>query len=128
MNAQEINMLGQVTDVTWGRASTGHPIADVSITTKLHGNHGMRVLYKAVVQLGSISESEKAMTFHKKKAYAALEAFIKKVKSEFKKLSEKPLKVKRVSDTHSLELITFSYYNPARKGYYRLSADFDVNT
>jgi len=124
--AEKLKYLGQATDSTWGHASTDATCATMSIKASMHGEDGLSLLYISVINLGSIYEIEQAKAKEQNLAIKAVDKYIGDLKKEFKELSGKALKVKKVSDDDSVELISMSHCSPRRLAYYRFTVEYNA--
>lgn len=126
MELEHINVLGDILNMTWGRASTPGGAATCSVTAKQQGDN-LRILYLAAVNIGTVQEMNQARELNGDQARKSVDEFIKNVKKLFKQETKKALKVKQLTEDDSFEIVGNAPYGSLRRGYYRLSALFELS-
>jgi len=122
LNSHEINALGQILDTTWGSSSTcGSPT--VSIKTKMSGDT-LSVTYTTLCNFASERNLRDQVRSFEEESIQIIKDFVTKTKKDFKEAAGRALKLKELSSTDSVELITASAFNPRKTGYYRRFATF----
>ena len=117
LNSHETNVLGQVLNDTWGKSST--PISPtMSITTKMSGDT-LTLNYTTICNLASERNLRDQVKVFEEESIKLIKDFVGKVKKEFKEGSGRALKLKELSSTDSVELITTSPFTPRKTAYYR---------
>ena len=103
LNSQEVNILGQICNGTWGKGGYGNNRAPtMSITTSLQGNV-MTCTYTTVVNLASERNLRDQSKVFESESISMLKQYLDEIKSEFKSNSGRSLKAKEISNT--------AYYN-----------------
>lgn len=104
MTFEEINILGDIVDTTWGKSSTAHdgPVFSSCkvrfIGKPLDGDIQMEIMHTCVLSFGTVDERNREMKKASRDADAVLEAYIKSIKEKYKTKSGKSLKVEVVGD------------------------------
>ena len=122
LNSHEINVLGQTLNDTWGKSST--PVSPtVSITTKMSGDT-LALNYTTICNLASERNLRDQVKVFEDESIQLINDFMAGVKKEFKEAAGRALKVKELSTTDSVELITASPFTPRKTAYYRRFTTF----
>ncbi|HCT51012.1 MAG TPA: hypothetical protein DF712_00995 [Balneola sp.] len=136
LNFHEVNILGNITNHTYGKASTSGPgsvlsgnLMHVSITSSLQGD----VLCVTAVEVVNILDAVH-MRQEANRAEEELDQHISKyinnIKKEFKKKENagRALKCKMIkgSDDTSVEIVGHSAYSPTRPAYIRRRVSYEI--
>jgi hypothetical protein len=120
----DLSALGQSIDNSWGRSSTPKT-ASYSVKFSLGGNR-LIASYQAVVNFGTEQEMIIMKRRYSEESVSIINAVLKTVKVNYKKLSGDSLTTKEASSSDSLEIIGFNVHNPKRTAYYRRKSVFDL--
>lgn len=121
----DINTLGQVIDSTWGRVSTPRT-SSYSVKFSLNGGY-LEVKYGAIVNFGTEREMIAMKANYADESKKVIDSLISDIKKNYKELSGKTLKAKRVFSSDSVEIISNSFQNPKRTAYYRCKCTFEIS-
>lgn len=139
LSTEEVNVIGQITNTTFGYSSTGETGYQVpagrSIKANLTGETGEDQLIVKFVTIINIAEHESqlALAGHKVSVEAEIEAkslvkqYINNLKKEFKSAAKSTLSLKEVDASDSIELINYNPNSPHRTVYYRRNTTYDVS-
>ena len=125
LSMQEIRILGQICDTTFGKYSTGVS-PTVSVTTSLQGDK-LVLKYLTVVHLASSQNIRQQVQGVEEESVKYLKEYLKNTKSEFKKMSGRALKTKEIDSSDSVEMITASVFSPRKTAYYRRYVTLEVS-
>lgn len=127
MNIDDYNTLTQITDTTWGRASTD-ATPTMSVKMSFVGEDVAVVKYVTVVTYaGHFTPQMQRDEFDIAKR--AVEAYIKTVKKTFKQETGRAVKLKLRSLDPSVDVIDINTFSPLRAVqtvYYRCTGDVEV--
>lgn len=123
----DYNALGQAIDETWGRSSTPKT-ASYSVKITFCGQDRLLVSYAAIVNFATERQMIDAKRLYSEESKRIVAEVIKKVKKNYKDLTEKNLKMKLVtgSESDSVEIINMNVHNAKRTAYYRHKAMFEI--
>ena len=126
LNSNEINILGQCINNTWGSSGNGEMrTPTMSIKSSLQGDN-LTCSYTTIVHLASERNLRDQVRKFEDESVKLTNEYIKNLKSDFKDASGRTLKVKESSTTDSVELITASPFTPRKTAYYRRFTTFKV--
>lgn len=118
---EEINILGDVIDTTWGKSSTDHKRNVFSsckvgfLGKPLDGDIQMVITSTAVLSFGDIEEREREIRKASRDADSVIEACIKKIKEDFKDKAGRSLKIKKVGEpSEDWDLLSLGQFNGRR--------------
>jgi len=120
----DYNALGQSIDTTFGRSSTPKT-ASYSVKFSLAGNT-ITASYAAIVNFGTEKEMILMKRGYSEESTSVINAALKSVKANYKKLSGQTLSTSEISTSDSLEIIGFNVHNPKRTAYYRRKTTFEI--
>jgi len=120
LNSEEVNILGQVFNHTFGYSSD-----TMKVTSSLHGD-SLVLKYIAIIQFASEESMQKQKSQFEKEANDALANALKQMKQEFKEKAERSIKVTEDSRDDSVELISVSAHSPRKLAYYRMNVHLKV--
>lgn len=125
MTFEQINVLGQLLDTTFGRSSLAKN-GTCSIKSTIAGNQ-LKIVYTTIVNIvGDMPQRDQAKE-HEKIAEKLVGDLITATKKEFKKVAGVALKLKKGDATDDIEFISMSPYNPKRVAYYRRRLSYTIN-
>lgn len=124
--AVDIYALGQATDNTFGRSST--TVAPTwSVKTRIIGENRLQVDYLSVITYAGEQSMRLVMNKYDAESESAINETLKSVKAEYKNISGKGLKIKKLGEPESsITPITMSAYGPVRRGYYRRRVMYEL--
>ena len=126
LSIEEINILGQIFDVTWGRTSTPSSPTHV-VRCKQIGDGQVCIDFTTVVTFASDRGlRDQKEQFENESAQVTKDA-VKRIKKEFKDTAGRALKLKETSTDDSIEIINMSAHSPRKTAYYRRKSIFDVD-
>tara|TARA_B100001094_G_scaffold315861_1_gene356379 strand:+ start:5094 stop:5462 length:369 start_codon:yes stop_codon:yes gene_type:complete len=120
LSSEEVNVLGQVFNHTFGYSSD-----TMKVTSSLHGDD-LTLKYVAIIQFASEESMQKQKAEYEKESIKVLADALKKMKKEFKDRAGRSIKVKEESRNDSVELISTSAYSPRKLAYYRVNVQLKV--
>jgi len=147
MNFEEINILGNIINDSWGTGSTNYyereeenmygsgmtrlgPAQPSSVATKvsLHGEN-MTVTSLAIINLGSIGSQHKEITKVENELDQHINKYISKIKKEFKMKENagRALKCKQIKDSEKTDVEMINHYAANRRAYVRRSVVYEVS-
>ena len=124
LNFQEINVLGQIFNDTFGYSSTTN-IPTMSIKASLSGDV-LTVSYTTIVTLVSDRNLGDQCKRYEEESVKLTDDFMKKTKKSFKDGAGRALKVKQMGTDDSIQVITTSPYTLKKNAYYRRTTNFKV--
>ena len=126
LTSEEIACLGQITNNTWGYpGGLNKKVPTAGINVSLQGDT-MTCTYTTIVNLMSDRNLRDQSSSFEEESIKIIKEYLKQLKSEFKSIAGRGLKVKELSSRDSLEMITASPFTPKRTGYYRRFTTFKV--
>jgi hypothetical protein len=123
LSFEEVNILGQVLNDTFGKSST-MTSSTCSIKAQLQGNT-LNVSYLTVVNLVQ-GEIQPQLKEQDRVSIKLTDDFIKNVKKEFKDAADHALKLKKGDSSISIEHVSMSPYNPKKTVYYRRKTAYQI--
>jgi len=120
LNAEEISVLGQVFNHTFGYSSE-----TMKVTSSLHGD-SLILKYVAVIQFASESSMEQQKAQYEKEANDCIADALKKMKADFREKVGRSIKVTEDSRDDSVQLISVSAHSPRKLAYYRMNVHLKV--
>ena len=119
---QEINIIGQILNDTYGSSSTVKS-PTFSIKTSMQGNV-LVFNYTTVTNLVMGIDIRTQVREQERISVTLINDKVKELKAEFKKAAGKALKIKEDSTSDSVEFISMSPHNPKRTAYYKRKTVF----
>jgi hypothetical protein len=123
MNFNEVNVLGQVIDSSYGRSSS--PDGTWSIKTQLAGDT-MTMKYTTIVHFASERGLGDQVQRCVAEATQRIDAYLSEVKSAFKDGAGRALKTTDNGGTDDVELIQSTARSPRKVAYYRYHRNFTI--
>lgn len=120
----DVNALGQAIDSTWGRSSTPRT-SSYSVKFTVVGGL-LQASYAVVVNFATEYDMIVMKRNYAHESGSVIDKALEEVKKAYKELTGKSLKVKELSSSDSVEIISNSFSNPKRTAYYRRRALFNV--
>ncbi len=124
LNTEEINILGQILNDTFGEYSTKMS-PSMSIKTSLAGDV-LTCNYISIITLPRGHHDRATLERCADESVQLTDKFMKNLRKNFKEMCTRALKVKQLGTNDSLEMITTSPYSPRKNAYYRRSTSFRV--
>ena len=147
VNFEEINILGDIINDSWGYGSTnnyereeenmygsgmtkfgqGQP-SSVAIKASLQGDN-MTVMSLAIINLGDIGSQHKEITKAENELNQHIDKYISKIKKEFKMKENagRALKCKQIKDSEKTDVEMINHYAANRRAYVRRSVVYEVS-
>jgi hypothetical protein len=114
----DYNALGQAIDTSWGRSSS--PIVNsFSVKMRMVGPDMLSVSYQTIVNFASERQMLQVKLREAELSSTNVKSVLDAVKSTYKDLTSKSLKMKEVSSGDSVEIVGFGVHNPKRTAIYR---------
>lgn len=120
LSSEEVNVLGQVFNHTFGYSSE-----TMKVTSSLHGD-SLILKYVAVIQFASEESMEQQKAQYEKEANDCIADALKKMKAEFREKVGRSIKVTEDSRDDSVQLISVSAQTPRKLAYYRMNVHLKV--
>ena len=117
LNSQEISVLGNILNTTYGKTSTARS-PTMSIKGTLSGD-SLTLTYTTIIHLASERNLRDQCRRFEEESVALIKDYVKMLKKEFKKNAGRALKCKEQDSNDSVEMITTSPYTPRKTAYYR---------
>jgi|TARA_R110000744_G_scaffold268479_2_gene382030 hypothetical protein len=139
LSSEDVNAIGQLIDTSFGYSSTGEKTFQVpagrAIKCHLSGESGEDRLVVKFVTVITLHENERNLLDPKNPASRQAEResvkmtkdYVDSLKKSYRSAMEKSLKLKEVSSTDSVELVSHNIYSPVRQVYYRRNTVYDVS-
>ena len=126
LNTNEINILGQCLNDTWGTSTKGEfRTPTMSIKSSLQGE-SLSCTYTTIVHLASDRNLRDQVKKFEEESMKLIKDYIGIIKKDFKEGSGRAIKIKEIGTTDSIELVTASPFTPRKTAYYRRFATFKV--
>ena len=124
LNFQEVNILGQICDTTFGRSSTVKA-PGTSIKVALQGDL-FTVTYTSIVHFAGERSLYEQKKVYDDESIKATDNYMRNVRAEFKKNCGRALKASEKATSDSVEIITHTPYTLRRAAYYRRVTSFNI--
>ena len=126
LNFEEVNILGDIINHTWGKASTGES-AHVSVTCSLQGET-LSVLAMEVVNTLDATHMRQEVSRAEDELNQHINKYIRELKKEFKDHAGRALVCKQIKDSEdtNVELVHFSPHSPKRASYVRRRISYEI--
>lgn len=126
MDIYELNALGQVLDTSFGRASTS-TVASHSIKMQVVNNSTIKLVYSTIINLTTENDARMMKQRYTDESEDIIAKHVKKVKAEYKELTEKTLKIKECGSDVSLEIMNTNPYNKKKTALLRRTVVYDLS-
>ena len=126
LTMQEIHVLGQILNTTFGKSSALSPVA--SVKCHMYGSepNKMCVDYTSVVTFASEASMREQKKVFENESTQATNNRMKEIKKDFKETAGRGLKAKLVNTEDSIEVINASPHSPRKTAYYRRKTLFEI--
>ena len=132
LNFDEINVLGQIINDTYGKSSTGEgrykndpTNASVAIKASLEGNK-MHLMAITIKNLGPHNQQHKAVLDCENELNQYLSKYVSECKKEFKKLTGRALVCKQIKESESTDIEIINHYAATRASYVRRRVSYEI--
>jgi hypothetical protein len=125
LNFEEVNVLGNILNTTWGRSSTTK-VPTVSIKSALSGEV-LTLTYTTIITLATDRNLRDQASRHEEDSVKLLSDYIKNCKKDFKDGCSRALKVKEIQTRDTIEIISTSPFTLKRPAYYRRITSYRVS-
>ncbi len=115
LNANEINILGQIFNHTFGYSSD-----TMKVTSSIQGD-SLILKYIAVIQFASEESMQEQMTKYEKEANECIDDALSQMKSTFREKAGRSIKATEEERESDVELVSMSAHSPRRLAYYRMN-------
>jgi len=126
LTVQEIHVLGQILNTTYGKSSALSPVA--SVKGHLYGSepNKMCIDYTSVVTFASEASLREQKKAFENESTQATNNRMKELKKDFKDTAGRSLKAKLINTEDSIEIINASPHSPRKTAYYRRKTLFEI--
>ena len=118
MTFEEVNILGNLINSTYGKASSA--AGDYSIKCDLAGD-SMILKYTTIVYFASERSLRDQVARSSEEAQSRLDEYLKSIKSDFKEIAGRALKTDDIASGDNVELIQSTSNSPRKVAYYRVN-------
>jgi len=125
MNFEEINILGNILNDTWGNSNENSGAA-FKVVGKITGKNQMTITCFCVVNLLNREEMQREVDKSYDQLNKACNEYLKQVKKDFSKVGGRALKTKDLGSTPSAELINMSGYSQKGTALVRCVYKFEI--
>jgi hypothetical protein len=126
LSAEEVNAFGNITNTTWGKASTT-TVPTISIKCALVGDTGMTISYQTLVIFASDQAMSQQIPKMENEAVQVTDKYLKELKRGFREEAGRRLKAKLKSTQPSVEIVNCqSHISPKRTALYRYVSVFEI--
>ena len=126
LSSKEIDILGQITNTTWGNSSTAGGAATMSIKTKMSADK-LTITFATFATFASNVAMSQQMSPLNSQGKQAVDQYLKVLKEEFKKESGRALKTKLLDASPSVEVTSLqTHVSPKRTVLFRYIALFEI--
>jgi hypothetical protein len=124
LSMQEVNVLGQILNSTWGASSTAAS-PRFSIKSTMQGEI-IILTYTTITNIVMGIDPLDQVREQERESVEVLKDYVKGVEKAFKETAGRPLKLKEAGSEGSVEMISMSPHNPKRTAYYRRKASYKI--
>jgi hypothetical protein len=124
-NSINYTALGQATDTTWGRQSSNQN-GTQSIKFKVSQDR-LTATFTVVISFASERDFFLVKRGYEQEAVDLIGQAVKKVKADYKEITNSSFKLKEVLSDDSLEIIGTNPYNPRKSALYRKTIQFEIS-
>ena len=126
MTFEQVNILGQLLDTSFGRSSATAKNPTFSIKSTMAGDK-IFVTFTTIVNLVTDKVMRDQVKEEARVSEKYISDFMDQVKKDYKAAAGSSLKLVKGDSTDDIELISMSSYSPKRTAYYRRKAVYTVN-
>ncbi|MDB4337710.1 hypothetical protein OAA09_01690 [bacterium] len=126
LTIQDIHVLGQILNTTYGKSSTQSPTSSCKGT--LYGSEPTKLCidYTSIVTFASEASMREQKKVFENESTQATNNKMKELRKEFKTAAGRTLKTKQMTSDDSIEVINASPHSPRKTAYYRRKTIFEV--
>ncbi len=123
---QEVHVLGQILNTTFGKSSTLSPVS--SVKCHIYGSEPNKLCvdYTSIVTFASEASMREQKKVFENESTQATNSKMKEVKKSFKDTAGRGLKAKLINTEDSIEVINASPHTPRQTAYYRRKTLFEI--
>jgi len=134
LNFEEVSILGDLVNDTWGRSSTGEEERQVGglpntfVTKSSLHNDKLIVTSLTIINLGAIGSQHQEIAKVENELNQLTKKYISNLKQNFKKKENagRALKCKQIKDSERTDVEMINHYAATRRAYIRRSVTFEV--
>ncbi len=126
MTNDEINIIGNILNQTWGKSSTNKMGASQVINGKLIGDAHLILSYTCIASIGNPFERNADLKKLEDESTSILNSALKKIKDEFKSESGRTLKTKQMDSSVDWQLLNLGQYSGRRDGRFMRVVSFEI--
>jgi len=119
-NLNQINVLGNILETTWGKSSD-----EYGCTARFESNI-LRITYSTVVYLASERSMNSQIPRVALEANERVKARLDSLKKEYKDIMGEALTLKEISNNDKVDLVQASSVNPRRVAMFRKFVDLEI--
>ncbi len=121
MKSNQINVLGNILETSWGKSSQ-----DYNCTYRIEGNL-LRLMYSSIVYLASERSMNSQIPEASSHANERVKARIDSAKKEYKQETGEALKLKELKNADDIEYIQASSMSPRKVILFRKYVDLEIS-
>jgi hypothetical protein len=134
LNFEEVSILGDLVNDTWGRSSTGEEewqvggLPNTFVTKSSLHNDKLIVTSLTIINLGAIGSQHQEIAKVENELNQLTKKYISNLKQNFKKKENagRALKCKQIKDSERTDVEMINHYAATRRAYIRRSVTFEV--
>lgn len=125
VSIEDINILGDIIDTTWGKTSSPSTIHHISIKARILNEDTIHFQYSAIVNFTSYINTIPQKMQHREDGLKIINECLKLIKTKFKDRTGKTIKFDSEKIEDGMEMIhTQPYINSKKTAYFRVSSYF----
>ena len=132
LNFEEVNILGQILNDTFGQSSTGADRykkdalgASVAVKPSLSGST-LSIMAIAIKNLGSHGQQHSEIAKCENELDQYIDKFVGNLRKEFKKQSGRALKCKQIKNSENTDIEIINHYAATRASYVRRRVSYEL--
>jgi len=119
LTLEEVRVLGDIANTTWGKSSTTR-VPTMSLKSEIVGESGLKITYVTLVTFASDRAMSAQMPALENDAKQATGKYMTELKKQFKSGAGRALKAKIKTTVPSVEIVSLqSHISPKRTAYYK---------
>ena len=123
LSFNDVNVLGQIIDTTFGRSSTQN--GAVSIKMQIVGD-SLVFTYHEICNIAHDRDKFEQVRPMVDRAQKMIKDRVKDVQREFKRATKRDLKLKETSVGNTLDPMGYNFLNPVRPTHFKMSANYQI--
>lgn len=124
LSMQEVNVLGQILNSTWGASSTTAS-PRYSIKHTMQGDV-VTLTYTTITNIVMGINPHDQVREQERESIQLISDYVKNVEKAFKQTAGRALKLSEIASDDSVEMISMSPHNPKRTAYYRRKTSYKI--